>query len=94
MITEGNVHAGQSAQRRMKISSMVACVVGAGVRKEIRTYTSMTNDLLRLKGWLSLPPLIFGHQSGPTKLKKARSVDEKAPQRLAATLAFFSLFHY
>jgi transposase len=32
--------------------TVVACIMGAGVRKEIRTYTTMTNDLLRLKGWL------------------------------------------
>ena len=32
--------------------AVVACIMGAGMRKEIRTYTSMTNDLLRLKGWL------------------------------------------
>jgi len=32
--------------------TVVACIMGAGVRKEIRTYTTMTNDLLSLKGWL------------------------------------------
>jgi transposase len=32
--------------------TVVACIMGTGVRKEIRTYTTMTNDLLRLKGWL------------------------------------------
>jgi transposase len=32
--------------------TVVACIMGTGVRKEIRTYTTMTNDLLRLRGWL------------------------------------------
>jgi transposase len=32
--------------------TVVVCIMGTGVRKEIRTYTTMTNDLLRLKGWL------------------------------------------
>ena len=32
--------------------TVVACIMGTGIRKEIRTYTAMTNDLLRLKGWL------------------------------------------
>jgi transposase len=32
--------------------TVVACIMGTGVRKEIRTYTTMTHDLLRLKGWL------------------------------------------
>jgi len=32
--------------------TVVACIMGTGVSKEIRTYTTMTNDLLRLKGWL------------------------------------------
>ena len=32
--------------------TVVACIMGTGVRKEIRTYSTMTNDLLRLKGWL------------------------------------------
>ena len=32
--------------------TVVACIMGTGIRKEIRTYTTMTNDLLRLKGWL------------------------------------------
>jgi len=27
--------------------TVVACIMGTGVRKEIRTYTTMTNDLLR-----------------------------------------------
>ncbi len=31
---------------------VVACIMGTGIRKEIRTYTTMTHDLLRLKGWL------------------------------------------
>jgi transposase len=31
---------------------VVACTMGSGITKEIRTYTTMTNDLLRLKGWL------------------------------------------
>jgi hypothetical protein len=32
--------------------TVVACIMGTGIKKEIRTYTTMTNDLLRLKGWL------------------------------------------
>jgi transposase len=32
--------------------SVVACVMGTGIRKEIRTYSTMTNDLFRLKTWL------------------------------------------
>ena len=32
--------------------SIVACIMGAGIKKEIRTYLTMTNDLLRLKTWL------------------------------------------
>ena len=30
----------------------VGCIMGAGIKKEIRTYTTVTNDLLRLKEWL------------------------------------------
>jgi transposase len=33
-------------------ATVVACIMGMGIRKEIRTYTTMTNDLLRLKEWL------------------------------------------
>ena len=32
--------------------TVVACIMGTGIQKEARTYTSMTHDLLRLKGWL------------------------------------------
>jgi transposase len=32
--------------------TVVACIMGTGIKKEIRTYTTMTNDLLRLKAWL------------------------------------------
>jgi len=32
--------------------TVVACIMGTGIKKEIRTYTTMTNDLLRLKEWL------------------------------------------
>ncbi|MGD0231103.1 MAG: transposase [Syntrophorhabdales bacterium] len=32
--------------------SVVACIMGTGIKKEIRTYSTMTNDLLRLKAWL------------------------------------------
>jgi transposase len=32
--------------------TIVACIKGKGIKKEIRTYSSMTNDLLRLKEWL------------------------------------------
>jgi len=31
---------------------VVACIMGTGIKKEIRTYLTMTNDLLRLKAWL------------------------------------------
>jgi len=31
---------------------VVACIMGTGIKKEIRTYSTMTNDLLRLKAWL------------------------------------------
>jgi transposase len=33
-------------------ATVVACIMGTGIKKEIRTFTTMTNDLLRLKGWL------------------------------------------
>ena len=32
--------------------TVVACVMGTGMKKEIRTYSTMTNDLFRLKAWL------------------------------------------
>ena len=32
--------------------TVVACIMGTGIKKEVRTYTTMTNDLLRLKEWL------------------------------------------
>jgi transposase len=32
--------------------TVVACIMGAGMKKEIRTFSTMTNDLLRLKDWL------------------------------------------
>ena len=32
--------------------TVVACIIGTGIKKEIRTYTTMTNDLLRLKEWI------------------------------------------
>jgi len=32
--------------------TVVACVMGTGIKKEIRTYLTMTNDLFRLKEWL------------------------------------------
>jgi transposase len=32
--------------------TVVACIMGTGIKKEIRTYSTMTNDLLRLKEWL------------------------------------------
>jgi transposase len=34
-------------------ATVVACIMGTGIKKEIRTYTTMTNDLLRLKEWLT-----------------------------------------
>jgi len=32
--------------------TVVACIMGTGIKKEIRTYTTVTNDLLRLKEWI------------------------------------------
>jgi transposase len=32
--------------------TVVACIMGTGIKKEIKTYTTMTNDLLRLKEWI------------------------------------------
>ena len=32
--------------------TVVTCIMGTGIRKEVKTYTTMTNDLLRLKEWL------------------------------------------
>jgi len=32
--------------------NVVACIMGDGIKKEVRTYLSMTNDLFRLKAWL------------------------------------------
>jgi len=32
--------------------TVVACVMGTGIKKEIRTFSAMTGDLLRLKSWL------------------------------------------
>jgi transposase len=32
--------------------TVVTCVMGTGIKKEIRTYRTMTNDLFRLKEWL------------------------------------------
>ena len=29
--------------------TVVACVMGSGIKKEIRTFSTKTNDLLRLK---------------------------------------------
>ena len=33
--------------------TVVACVMGSGIKKEIRTFSTKANDLLRLKAWLS-----------------------------------------
>jgi transposase len=33
--------------------TVVACIMGSNVKKEIRTYSTMTHDLLRLKQWLT-----------------------------------------
>ena len=33
--------------------TVVACVMGSGIKKEIRTFSTMTEALFRLKGWLS-----------------------------------------
>lgn len=32
--------------------TVVACIMGIGIKKEVKTYTTMTNDLLRLGEWL------------------------------------------
>ncbi|MCX5806534.1 MAG: IS110 family transposase [Proteobacteria bacterium] len=32
--------------------TVVACIMGTGIKKEIRTFSTMTNDLMRLKIWL------------------------------------------
>ena len=32
--------------------TVVACVMGSGIKKEIKTFDTMTGDLLRLKNWL------------------------------------------
>jgi len=32
--------------------TVVACGMGTGIKKEIRTYSTMTNDLFRLRAWL------------------------------------------
>ena len=32
--------------------TIAACVMGKGIKKEIRSFSTMTNDLLRLKKWL------------------------------------------
>lgn len=32
--------------------NVVACIMGAGMKKEIRTSLTMTNDLFRHKAWL------------------------------------------
>ncbi len=33
--------------------TVVGCVMGSGIKKEIRTFSTMTEDLFRLKSWLS-----------------------------------------
>ena len=32
---------------------VVACAMGSGIKKEIRTFSTMTEDLIRLKAWLT-----------------------------------------
>jgi len=32
--------------------TVVACIMGSGIKKEIRTYNTMTNDLIKMKEWL------------------------------------------
>jgi transposase len=32
--------------------TVVACIMGTGIKKEVRTYTTVTNDLLRLREWI------------------------------------------
>jgi hypothetical protein len=31
--------------------TVVACIMGTGIKKGVKTYTTMTNDLLRLREW-------------------------------------------
>jgi transposase len=33
--------------------TVVACVMGSGIKKEIKTFDTMTGSLLRMKGWLT-----------------------------------------
>jgi transposase len=33
--------------------TVVACVMGSGIKKEIRTFSAMTGDLRQMKGWLA-----------------------------------------
>lgn len=33
--------------------TVVACVMGKGIKKEVRTYSTMTNELIQLKEWLT-----------------------------------------
>ena len=39
--------------------NVVACILGDGIKKEVRTYLSMTNDFFRLKAWLQEKLCIF-----------------------------------
>ena len=32
--------------------TLTACIMGTGLKKEIRTFTTMKNDHFRLKNWL------------------------------------------
>jgi len=32
--------------------TVVACIMGTGIKKEVKTYTTVTSELLRLKKWL------------------------------------------
>lgn len=32
--------------------TVVACIMGTGIKKEVRTYRTVTNDLLRLREWI------------------------------------------
>ena len=32
--------------------TVVVCIMGTGIKKEVKTYATMTNDLLGLKKWL------------------------------------------
>ncbi len=44
--------------------TVVACIAGSGIKKEIRTYSTMTNDLIKLKKWLQEKKLLSQNPVG------------------------------